>query len=103
MGIRHTASRPGVNMSRRDNVTRATQMSPGQSQTNRLPQHTEIAIVGSGFSGLGAAVRLDEAGHENFIVLERGNDVGGTWRDNSYPGAACDVPSHLYSYSFALN
>ncbi|MDT5218264.1 MAG: hypothetical protein QOF15_369 [Mycobacterium sp.] len=84
-------------------MTRATQVSASQSQTTRLPQHTEIAIVGSGFSGLGAAVKLDEAGHKNFIVLERGNDVGGTWRDNSYPGAACDVPSHLYSYSFALN
>nr|WP_238949200.1 NAD(P)/FAD-dependent oxidoreductase [Mycobacterium sp. IDR2000157661] len=69
----------------------------------RLPSHTHIAIVGSGFSGLGAAVRLDEAGHRDFLVLERGDDVGGTWRDNTYPGAACDVPSHLYSYSFALN
>ncbi|OBK73630.1 4-hydroxyacetophenone monooxygenase [Mycobacterium sp. 1274761.0] len=69
----------------------------------RLPRHTRIAIVGSGFSGLGAAVKLDQAGHRDFVVLERGNDVGGTWRDNSYPGAACDVPSHLYSYSFALN
>ncbi|MGE2721739.1 flavin-containing monooxygenase [Mycolicibacterium celeriflavum] len=68
-----------------------------------MPSRTRVAIVGSGFSGLGAAVRLDEAGHRDFIVLERGNDVGGTWRDNTYPGAACDVPSHLYSYSFALN
>lgn len=68
-----------------------------------LPDHTAIAIVGSGFSGLGAAVRLAEAGHDDFVVLERGDDVGGTWRDNTYPGAACDVPSHLYSYSFALN
>lgn len=68
-----------------------------------LPEHVHIAIVGSGFSGLGAAVKLDEAGHRDFLVLERGDDVGGTWRDNTYPGAACDVPSHLYSYSFALN
>ncbi|WP_418769525.1 flavin-containing monooxygenase [Mycobacterium neumannii] len=74
-----------------------------RSQSQQLPSHTRIAIVGSGFSGLGAAVRLDEAGHRDFVVLERGNDVGGTWRDNTYPGAACDVPSHLYSYSFALN
>ncbi|KUI44839.1 4-hydroxyacetophenone monooxygenase [Mycobacterium sp. GA-1199] len=73
------------------------------SQPQDLPGHTRIAIVGSGFSGLGAAVRLNEAGHRDFVVLERGNDVGGTWRDNTYPGAACDVPSHLYSYSFALN
>ncbi|MCV7238354.1 4-hydroxyacetophenone monooxygenase [Mycolicibacterium celeriflavum] len=62
-----------------------------------------IAIIGSGFAGLGAAVKLNEAGHRDFLVLERGNDVGGTWRDNTYPGAACDVPSHLYSYSFSLN
>ncbi|OBF46558.1 flavin-containing monooxygenase [Mycolicibacterium monacense] len=63
----------------------------------------KIAIIGSGFSGLGAAIRLQEAGHRDFVVFERGPDVGGTWRDNTYPGAACDVPSHLYSYSFALN
>jgi cation diffusion facilitator CzcD-associated flavoprotein CzcO len=68
-----------------------------------IPRHVSIAIIGSGFSGLGAAIRLDEAGHRDFVVLERGADVGGTWRDNAYPGAACDVPSHLYSYSFALN
>ncbi|WP_167380242.1 flavin-containing monooxygenase [Mycobacterium scrofulaceum] len=66
-------------------------------------RHVPIAIVGSGFSGLGAAIRLDKAGHHDFLVLERGDDVGGTWRDNTYPGAACDVPSHLYSYSFAPN
>lgn len=80
-----------------------TTASSSQSQSHPLPRHTHIAIVGSGFSGLGAAIKLDEAGHGDFIVLERGNDVGGTWRDNTYPGAACDVPSHLYSYSFALN
>jgi cation diffusion facilitator CzcD-associated flavoprotein CzcO len=62
-----------------------------------------IAVIGSGFSGLGAAIRLDQAGHHDFLVLERGDDVGGTWRDNTYPGAASDAPSHLYSYSFALN
>jgi cation diffusion facilitator CzcD-associated flavoprotein CzcO len=65
--------------------------------------HVSIAIIGSGFSGLGAAIRLNRAGHRDFVVFERGHDVGGTWRDNTYPGAACDVPSHLYSYSFALN
>ena len=59
-------------------------------------------IIGSGFSGLGAAIRLTQEG-KDFLVLERGSEVGGTWRDNTYPGAACDVPSNLYSYSFALN
>lgn len=66
-------------------------------------RHAEILIIGSGFAGLGAAIKLDEAGHKDFLVLERAAEVGGTWRDNSYPGAACDVPSQLYSFSFALN
>jgi cation diffusion facilitator CzcD-associated flavoprotein CzcO len=61
-----------------------------------------VAIVGSGFGGLGAAIRLKQDGVEDFVVLERAGDVGGTWRDNTYPGCACDVESHLYSYSFAL-
>ncbi|HEX8084198.1 MAG TPA: NAD(P)/FAD-dependent oxidoreductase [Solirubrobacteraceae bacterium] len=62
-----------------------------------------VAIVGSGFGGIGIAVRLKRAGLDDFVVLERASEVGGTWRDNSYPGCACDVPSHLYSYSFAPN
>jgi cation diffusion facilitator CzcD-associated flavoprotein CzcO len=62
-----------------------------------------IAVIGAGFGGLGTAIKLKQAGIDDFVVLERGNDVGGTWRDNSYPGCACDVPSHLYSYSFAPN
>ena len=62
-----------------------------------------VVIVGAGFSGIGMAARLRSMGIEDFVVLDRGNDLGGTWRDNSYPGAACDVPSNLYSYSFALN
>jgi len=65
--------------------------------------HVRVAIVGAGFSGLGMAIRLKERGIDDFVVLERGEDVGGTWRDNTYPGAACDVPSHLYSFSFAPN
>ncbi|HEV2814696.1 MAG TPA: NAD(P)/FAD-dependent oxidoreductase [Solirubrobacteraceae bacterium] len=62
-----------------------------------------VAIVGSGFGGIGMAVRLKRAGIDDFVVLERAGEVGGTWRDNSYPGCACDVPSHLYSFSFAPN
>jgi cation diffusion facilitator CzcD-associated flavoprotein CzcO len=61
------------------------------------------AIIGSGFSGLGMAIRLKQEGIEDFTVLERGDDVGGTWHFNTYPGCACDVPSHLYSFSFAPN
>jgi len=60
-------------------------------------------IVGSGFSGLGMAIRLLEDGERDFVVLERAGEVGGTWRDNTYPGCRCDVPSHLYSFSFAPN
>jgi len=62
-----------------------------------------IGIVGAGFSGLCAAIRLRQAGFEDFVVFERGADVGGTWRDNTYPGCACDIPSSLYSFSFELN
>ena len=65
--------------------------------------HSRIAIVGTGFSGIAAAVKLLEQGEDDFIIYERSGDVGGTWRDNSYPGCACDVPSHLYSFSFAPN
>src|ERR1700755_2358412 len=60
-----------------------------------------VAIVGSGFSGIGLAIRLRQEGVEDFAVLERGDGVGGTWHYNTYPGCACDVPSHLYSFSFA--
>lgn len=63
----------------------------------------KVAIVGSGFAGLGMAIRLLRARIDDFVILERAMDVGGTWRDNSYPGCACDVESHLYSFSFALN
>src|SRR5919206_5201764 len=63
----------------------------------------DIAIIGSGFSGLGTAIRLRQEGWDDFVVLERGDDVGGTWHYNTYPGCACDVPSHLYSFSFAQN
>ena len=71
--------------------------------TSPLPEHVRVLVVGAGFGGLAMAIRLDEGGERDFLVLERGSDVGGTWRDNTYPGAACDVPSQLYSYSFAPN
>lgn len=62
-----------------------------------------VAIIGSGFGGLGAAIRLKQEGIDSFVLLERAGDIGGTWRDNTYPGCACDVQSHLYSFSFAPN
>src|SRR5512145_804485 len=68
-----------------------------------LPDHTRVLVIGAGFGGLGLAIKLSEQGEQDFLVVERGPDVGGTWRDNTYPGAACDVPSQLYSFSFAPN
>jgi cyclohexanone monooxygenase len=68
-----------------------------------LPDRVRVLVIGAGFAGLGAAIKLDEAGHGDFLVLDKGASVGGTWRDNTYPGAACDVPSQLYSFSFAPN
>ncbi len=64
---------------------------------------SDIAIVGAGFGGLGAAIRLKQRGYHDVVVFEEAEAVGGTWRDNSYPGCRCDVPSHLYSFSFARN
>jgi cation diffusion facilitator CzcD-associated flavoprotein CzcO len=66
-------------------------------------EEVRVAIVGAGFGGIGAAIRLEEAGVDDVVVLERREDVGGTWWDNTYPGCACDIPAHLYSFSFALN
>jgi cation diffusion facilitator CzcD-associated flavoprotein CzcO len=63
-----------------------------------MSSHTEIAIIGAGLSGLGMAKMLRASGSEDFVVLERASDLGGTWRDNSYPGCACDIPSVLYCY-----
>lgn len=62
-----------------------------------------VAIIGAGFAGIGAAIRLQDKGIDDYVVFERDTRVGGTWRDNTYPGAACDIPSRLYSYSFAPN
>jgi cation diffusion facilitator CzcD-associated flavoprotein CzcO len=62
-----------------------------------------VAVIGTGFSGLGMAIRLKQEGIEDFVVFERASDIGGTWRDNDYPGCCCDIPSHVYSFSFELN
>jgi cation diffusion facilitator CzcD-associated flavoprotein CzcO len=73
------------------------------SEDEARVRHVRVAILGTGFSGLGMAIRLKQRGQEDFVVIERAADIGGTWRDNTYPGCACDIPSHLYSFSFALN
>ncbi|MCF6745477.1 NAD(P)/FAD-dependent oxidoreductase [Blastococcus sp. KM273128] len=67
------------------------------------PREVRVAVIGSGFAGLATGITLRRRGETDFVLLERAGDVGGTWRDNTYPGAACDVQSHLYSYSFAPN
>ncbi len=73
------------------------------SAENGQSAHVDIAIVGSGFAGLGMGYRLKQEGVDDFVILERGEDVGGTWWWNTYPGCQCDIPSHLYSFSFAPN
>jgi cation diffusion facilitator CzcD-associated flavoprotein CzcO len=65
--------------------------------------HHRTVIVGTGFSGIGMAIKLLREGERDFVLLERAEEIGGTWRDNTYPGCRCDVPSHLYSFSFAPN
>ena len=62
-----------------------------------------VLITGTGFSGICVGIQLKKAGFHHFKIVEKASDVGGTWRDNTYPGAACDVKSNLYSYSFEPN
>ncbi|MBM0232582.1 NAD(P)/FAD-dependent oxidoreductase [Micromonospora sp. STR1_7] len=69
-------------------------------QGTRPSRHTVI-VVGAGFAGLAVGIQLKRRGIDSFLILDKGDDLGGTWRDNVYPGASCDIPSHLYSYSFA--
>ena len=68
-----------------------------------MPGHSayRVVVVGAGFGGIGMAIALKQAGIEDFLVVDKGGDLGGTWRDNTYPGAVCDVPSNLYSFSFS--
>ncbi|MFV5491057.1 NAD(P)/FAD-dependent oxidoreductase [Acinetobacter sp. ASP199] len=70
-------------------------------KTTKKNHTTKIAIIGAGFGGIAMAIRLQQQGITDFIILEKSNDFGGTWRENQYPGAACDVQSHLYSLSYA--
>ena len=90
--VRKSASRQRSSSTKEPAVTKTPVIKPAS-----------VLIVGAGFAGLGMAIRLKQAGIEDIVILERANAVGGTWRDNQYPGAACDVPSNLYSYSFAPN
>jgi cation diffusion facilitator CzcD-associated flavoprotein CzcO len=76
---------------------------PTRADGPHLRTHSRIVIIGTGFSGLGVAIRLLAQGRTDFVILERADSPGGTWRENTYPGLRCDVPSHLYSLSFAPN
>lgn len=73
------------------------------SRDDAAVPHFRVGIIGAGFGGLGAAIRLKQRGDTDFVVFERHADVGGTWHVNTYPGAQCDIPSALYSFSFAPN
>jgi cation diffusion facilitator CzcD-associated flavoprotein CzcO len=75
----------------------------GTSTARRQGKETRFVIIGAGISGVLMAIRLLERGYRNFVILEKAGQMGGTWRDNVYPGVACDVAAHLYSYSFARN
>jgi cation diffusion facilitator CzcD-associated flavoprotein CzcO len=89
----------------------ALQVVPQQRAPSSIPRaggtstrpNDHVLIIGAGFAGLGMAIRLRQAGIDDFTVLEGADRLGGTWRDNTYPGIACDIPSHLYSYSFEPN
>src|SRR5215212_979007 len=74
-----------------------------ETRASTLPAEVDVAIVGAGFSGLAMSIKLSELGIDDHVVLERGENPGGTWWFNTYPGCGCDVPSHLYSFSFAPN
>jgi cation diffusion facilitator CzcD-associated flavoprotein CzcO len=78
-----------------------TQSNGSKPQRDAVPRNVDVLIVGSGFSGLCLGVRLRQSRQNSFLIIEKGADIGGTWRDNRYPGCACDIPSHLYSLSFA--
>ena len=84
-------------------TTASTVTPPAEHAGDAGTRHVRVAVIGTGFTGLAAVHALREAGIDDLLVLERAEDVGGTWRDNTYPGIACDVPSHLYSLSFAPN
>ena len=78
-------------------------MSKDKNNIKEKADIDEVAIIGAGFGGLGVAIRMQQQGLNDFVVYEKASEVGGVWRDNVYPGAACDVPSHLYSFSFEAN
>ncbi|MEN3382413.1 MAG: hypothetical protein V7608_2457 [Hyphomicrobiales bacterium] len=75
-------------------------MGLGETRASGEPVRTRVVVIGAGFGGIGLGVKLKAAGLDDFVILEKSDSAGGVWRENRYPGAACDVPSHLYSFSF---
>src|SRR5882762_863304 len=75
-------------------------MNPGDTIASGEPVRTRVVVIGAGFGGIGLGIKLKAAGLDDFVILEKSDSVGGVWRENRYPAAACDVPSHLYSFSF---
>src|SRR5215475_3805599 len=71
-----------------------------QAEREGVDMAHRVVIIGAGFGGIGMAIRLRQAGIEDFLILDQADDLGGIWRDNSYPGLTCDIPSQLYSFSF---
>ncbi len=84
-----------------DEPTSAKPVAAGRPE--REPESFGVVIIGAGFAGVAMAIKLAEQGRRDFVVLEKAASIGGTWRDNTYPGCACDVPAHVYSFSFAQN
>jgi cation diffusion facilitator CzcD-associated flavoprotein CzcO len=81
-----------------------TTAAPGAAHEDGRPsREVEVLVVGGGICGIGTVIALREAGVDDVLVLERADELGGTWRDNTYPGCACDIPSVIYSYPFAPN
>ncbi|WP_433665346.1 flavin-containing monooxygenase [Nocardia sp. CA-128927] len=79
-----------------------TQAEAGDQSRGRV-HRTRVLIIGAGFSGMGMAIQLGRRGRRDFIILEKATEFGGTWHENTYPGCACDIPSHMYSFSFEPN
>jgi len=76
-------------------------MAASSAQHSQLGDVTvDVLIIGAGFSGVCMGIQLRKAGMDSFLIIEKSDDIGGTWWDNRYPGCACDIPSHLYSFSF---
>src|SRR6266700_220715 len=89
-------------------TARAPHLKPAAStraspRSNAAVIDHEVVVIGAGFSGIGAGIALQKAGFHDYVILESADDLGGTWRDNTYPGIAVDIPSFTYSFSFAQN